>query len=171
MKSTPKSAAKIFLCVFFLVFFPASAHSHNNDNREWIVSCGPHWAINAFAIQAFINESQGDPVLEKYDFLEGSYLTGITVVQPGNRMKDIQGEGRQVYRWVIEGGYTADESKCHMPLRHFYDLVGANQGATYLTDHVDEWLTLWSWGGTPKWTFNGGEHWTLLILLKGEWSS
>lgn len=152
VKFDRKTTVGILLCVSFLMFLPAAVHSYSNDNRERTMSGGPHRVINAFAVQAFVAESLGDPVLTQYDFWGGESLTGITVVQPGNWEEDVQegiGEGKW-YQWVIEGGYTADEPERYMSLRHFYDPLGANQGATYLTDHVEEWLTSFVMGPNPK---------------------
>ncbi len=140
----------ILIIMVTFTFMPA--YSYNNDNKARTMEGGPHRTINYYSIQSFLKNCINDPVYEKYDFKNGSDLAGITVIQPGNWENDIQEGERKLkwYQWVVEGGYTADEPERYMSLRHFYDPLGANQGATYLTDHVNELLTSIVMGTNPK---------------------
>ncbi|NLJ49198.1 MAG: PKD domain-containing protein, partial [Candidatus Atribacteria bacterium] len=143
---------RIILIAFMIVSFSIPGFSYNNDNRSRTMEGGPHRTINYYAIQLFLSKSRNDPIFNKYDFTNGSDLSGITIIKPGDWKEDIisgEREGKW-YQWVIEGGYTADEPERYMSLRHFYDPLGANQGANYLTDHVDEFLTSIVMGTNPK---------------------
>ena len=143
---------EVFLVVFIIVTFSIPGFSYNNDNRSRTMEGGPHRAINYYAIQSFIRNTRNDSIFAKYDFINGSDLSGITVIKPGNWKEDIlegEREGKW-YQWVIEGGYTADEPERYMSLRHFYDPLGVNQEANYLTDHVNEFLTSIVMGTNPK---------------------
>ena len=142
----------VLLLIFFILWVSYPVFSYNNDNQERTMSGGPHRTINLYAIKAFLNQVGNDPLFKKYDFQNGNDLMGMAVIQPGDWLDDIQ-EGLRTgkwYQWVIEGGYSADEPESYMSLRHFYDPLGANQGATYLTDHVDEILGSMAMGKNPK---------------------
>jgi len=151
---------EIFLVVFMVVSFSIPVFPYNNDNQARTMEGGPHRAINYYAIQSFLNNRRSDSIFNKYDFTNGRDLSGITVIQPGDWKEDILEDEREGkwYQWVVEGGYTADEPERYMSLRHFYDPLGVNQGANYLTDHVDEFLTSIVMGTNPKIDANGGEH-------------
>ena len=143
---------EVFLVVFMVVSFSIPVFSYNNDNQARTMEGGPHRAINYYAIQSFLNNRRSDSIFNKYDFTNGSDLAGITVIQPGDWKDDIlegEREGKW-YQWVVEGGYTADEPERYMSLRHFYDPLGVNQGANYLTDHVNEFMTSIVMGTNPK---------------------
>lgn len=90
------------------------------------------------------------PHFKKYDFTGGGSLTGITVKEPGAWNITEGEEEKKWYEWVVEGGYTADEPESYMSLRHFYDPLAINHSATYLTDHVDEWVGYLAMGSNPK---------------------
>ena len=143
---------EIFLVVFMVVSFSIPVFPYNNDNQARTMEGGPHRAINYYAIQSFLNNRRSDSIFNKYDFTNGRDLSGITVIQPGDWKEDILEDEREGkwYQWVVEGGYTADEPERYMSLRHFYDPLGVNQGANYLTDHVDEFLTSIVMGTNPK---------------------
>ena len=142
----------VLLPIFFILFISLPVYSYNNDNQERTMSGGPHRTINYYAIKRFLDNISHDTVFKRYDFMEGNGLNGIAVIQPGAWMEDIQEAERKGkwYQWVIEGGYSADEPESYMALRHFFDPTGANQGANYLTDHVDEMLGSMAMGRNPK---------------------
>ena len=143
---------RVVLVAFMIVSFSIPVFSYNNDNQARTMEGGPHRAINYYAIQSFLSNRRDDSIFNKYDFTNGSDLAGITVIQPGDWKDDIlegEREGKW-YQWVVECGYTADEPERYMSLRHFYDPLGVNQGANYLTDHVNEFMASIVMGTNPK---------------------
>lgn len=138
------------LSIILVIFTFAPVYSYNNDNEARSREGGPHRAINYYAIQSFLNSCINDPIFKKYDFSSGSSLTGIAVKEPGAWNITEGEEEKKWYEWSVEGGYTADEPEAYMSLRHFYDPLAINHGATYLTDHVDELMGHITMGYNPK---------------------
>ena len=134
----------VFMVVSFSIRFPTIIipTSPNHGGRT----------IEPLIITIRFLKIRSDSIFNKYDFTNGRDLSGITVIQPGDWKEDILEDEREGkwYQWVVEGGYTADEPERYMSLRHFYDPLGVNQGANYLTDHVDEFLTSIVMGTNPK---------------------
>jgi len=140
---------RVWLGLFFLGILVVPGYSYHNA-PQGEEELGPHRLMNYYALLAFLEEASRHLLFERYDFVGGGELSGTRVVKPGS-WKVEEGEGRgKWYQWVIEGGYTADEPESYMALRHFYDPLGVNNRAHYLTDHVDEFLGRLVMGRNPR---------------------
>jgi hypothetical protein len=121
---------RVFVGVLLLCIFGLSGASvlYGYDNE------GPHRAINRYAVEIFLGAVQGSALFARYDFRDGKPLLGKAVTESGTWKIQEDFKSRKWDEWIVEGGYSADEPELYMSLRYFYDPLGLDGGATYLTD-------------------------------------
>lgn len=113
--------------IFLVIPCPALAY----DNAD------AHLAINQYAIHYLKKHMQDDPYLKNASF-DGANVSGIAWDPvDGGTFYDIRSikRSKTIERWIIDGGYSADEPEIPMALRHFYDPVRI---PSFLTDIVND---------------------------------
>lgn len=136
-----RMAAGLGALLTLALLLPLLVQAYGNQaaRGDWRVG-GPHRAINALALEAFIGQARSDPVLKRYTFdrdvlkVQGPAIGEPDMFRPGRETKS------ETFRWwVTEGGYSADEPELYASFRHFYDPRHKDMGTVaYLTDHLNE---------------------------------
>jgi hypothetical protein len=136
MKSR-KTLVFLFLLPFVCLIKVETASGWNNVEA--------HPAINQYAIEKFEQLKKADPILDKTS-LNGGECWGVAWDQEDESSNTRQFEGavrkKPLKKWIVDGGYSADEPEVMMGLRHFYDPT--NSTIPWLTDlhGMDEWVDL-----------------------------
>lgn len=115
---------------------------------------------------------------EKYVFsdFDKTPLKGVDVLVPGYKSITEGPNQMTAKKWIMRGGYTADEPELIAAVRHFYDPEANNQGKHYLTDLGTEVVNpaidaiYWAFTGidkkdrTNEWTWDKGKEYLKMGL-------
>jgi hypothetical protein len=135
------------------------AKGYGNRAPDSVLEGGPHRTINELAVKRFMNTLRYDD--PRRALVEGQryLLHGPRIMECSPYMEAPKEEDKPLTwdRWVVEGGFTADEPELFNSFRHFYDPLAWNpdpplpldkpwrlkdtieiDGVPYLTDHLKQ---------------------------------
>lgn len=117
---------KLLLIIVISVFGTSLLYSYDNK--------AAHREFNMYILSKFKEDYKKWPEFKGYTFLLNfTTLKGSAVTKSGWWSPTTTTESYTADKWIIEGGYSADEPEVPAAYRHFYDPI-ANDGKTYLTD-------------------------------------
>lgn len=117
---------KILVIFSISIIIFTSAFSYDNNTA--------HRVFNSYIISKFKEDYKNWNEFKNYNFqLNFSSLKGPAITKSGWWSPTTTEENYTAEKWIIEGGYSADEPEVPAAYRHFYDPL-AIDGKTYLTD-------------------------------------
>jgi len=117
---------KILFILVILVVFSSIAKSYDNKVA--------HREFNKYILAKFIEDYKKWSEFKNYTFLmDISSLPGEAITNSGWWSPTTSNVSYTAEKWIIEGGYSADEPEVPAAYRHFYDPLAVD-GKTYLTD-------------------------------------
>lgn len=117
---------KLLAIMIISMFCTSFVFSYDNTSA--------HREFNMYILSKFKEDYKKWPEFKDYTFLLNfTTLKGPAITKSGWWSPTTTTESYTAEKWIIEGGYSADEPEVPAAYRHFYDPI-ANDGKTHLTD-------------------------------------